>query len=488
MKDKLFNVSFKRPAVICAVLAILLTYSSIYIGTLTAVLLFVNTVAAILFFIFKKYKKVIVFLILSTVSLILVITYQKINSIHKFCDKTIYGEFIVCEDTTDNDSYTFLRIKAANGDLPSGTFLEPIYNDNKSLKAGDIVSANIKIKKIPNEQIKTYYSEDVYVYSTVKDLDVLSKKDLFYSFIGSIRRYIKNAYLKYCSRSGGSMLIAITLGDKSYLSKNLDTAIRNVGASHMVAVSGFHLAIILGNAFYLINYLIKNKYLRFVLCLLSVILMAGVCGFTKSILRAGSMFVISSSAILFDREPDSLSSLSLSIVAVTLISPFSIFNIGFNLSVIATFAIIYISPYFIKAIQSFPVLNNKYAFPFVSLVINSFFAALFSMPAVIKIFGKVSVVSVFTNLFLNYVVTFALVFGAIAVALLPIAGGLTAFIFKIADFFSGVMIYIIKGLNDLPFVTLKLGETSYYLFLGVIIITTFYVYFKNRINSKGEWC
>ena len=216
--------------------------------------------------------------------------------------------------------------------------------------------------------------------------------------------------------------------------------------------------------------------------------MAGVCGFTKSILRAGSMFVISSSAILFDREPDSLSSLSLSIVAVTLISPFSIFNIGFNLSVIATFAIIYISPYFIKAIQSFPVLNNKYAFPFVSLVINSFFAALFSMPAVIKIFGKVSVVSVFTNLFLNYVVTFALVFGAIAVALLPIAGGLTAFIFKIADFFSGAMIYIIKGLNDLPFVTLKLSETSYYLFLGVIIITTFYVYFKKRINSKGEWC
>ncbi|MBR3145237.1 MAG: ComEC/Rec2 family competence protein [Clostridia bacterium] len=487
MKDKLSKIRVKRPAVLCIVLVIALSYISNYIGLLTAVLLAANVVAVILLCAFKKYKMMIVFLIVTAVSLNLFFTYRELGSVRSKSGKTVFGNFTVVEDSAASKGYSSFRIKADKGELPKGTVLEPFYYGDKALKSGDKINAYVTLKNIPVEKRKIYYSDDVYVYSTVEKLSVLKDRDNFYYLVGVIRRHIKNAYLKYCSREGAGLLIAITLGDKSYLSGTLSDAIRNVGASHMVAVSGFHLAIIIGNLFYIIDYIFKNKYFRFIASILSVVLFAGICGFTKSVLRAGSMFIISSAAPLFDREPDSLSSLSLSVVAVFLVSPFSIFSIGFNLSVIATFAIIYISPYFINAIKRMPVLNYKFIFPIVSLAVNSFFAALFTMPAIIKVFSKVSVLSIFTNLFLNFIVTFALLFGALAVSLLPILRGATAFLFYIADFFSKAMVFIIKGLNDLPLVILKMGNTAYYVSLIFIAFITLYVYHKNKKIMEGEW-
>ena len=55
--------------------------------------------------------------------------------------------------------------------------------------------------------------------------------------------------------------------------------------------------------------LFYNKYLRCLLSIIIIAIIAAVCGFTMSIIRAGTMFVIMSFAPVFNRENDYLNSL-----------------------------------------------------------------------------------------------------------------------------------------------------------------------------------
>lgn len=484
---KLINFKIKRPAIIVSLLSIAVTYISGFIGKLTLIIAAFATAMVIIFFVTGRYKAMVVFIICFAVSLNLAGAYTKLNDVRALYGQKLNGNFVVTSDSVSSMYETAVYVKSLKGTrLPAGLNFSSVYYGNKIPKAGDIINADIELSDIPVEDRKGSYSDGIYADSTLVNINFNGKTDLFYKSIGAVRRYVKRAYLKYVRGDSAALLIAITLGDKSYLSNRLYGAISDIGISHMVAVSGFHLAIIIGNLFLVLNRFVKNKYLRFTLKVASVLFITAVCGFTKSIMRAGTMFLISAAAQLFGRESDSLSSLALSIPAVFLFSPFSMYSIGFNLSVISTFALIYIAPYFINKLSTLPVVGNKYVLVFFGMIVNSFFAALYASPVLIKVFKKVSVISVFSNLLLNYFVTFALVFGALALLNLPIFEVAARGMFYLARLCADIMIFLIKGLSELPVTSVKMGNTAYYISLFVVAAITVFVYYANKFSKEGN--
>ena len=475
----------KRPAVPVALVTVAVTYISTYIGRLTVIFAALFLSAMIISLVFKDLKAFAAALIILVISVNLCLTYNKLNTVRAFAGKEVSGTFVVTADSVSSGGDTEFQIKSISGDLPKGCLLEPKYSGEETFTAGEIINADVALYDVDKSYRKSHYSEGIYAISRIESFEFKDDTNIFYKMLGSIRRYIKECYLKYAPGDAGALLIAITIGDKSYLSDGLAYSIRQIGVSHMVAVSGFHLAVIMGNLFSLFNRFVKNRYLRFLMSLLAVVFIAGVCGFTKSILRAGSMFIISAAAVLFDRESDSLSSLLLSIPAVFMISPFAIFSVGFNLSVIATFALVYISPLFCDTLYKILAVRSEAVKSLINIMFNSFFAALYTMPAIIKVFGTVSIVSIFANLFLNYLVTLALVFGAFALVLSPV-GFISKILFSAAALFSKAMIFIISGFYELPVVSVNLGQTSYIISLVVILVLTALVYYYNNLIIRGS--
>jgi competence protein ComEC len=131
---------------------------------------------------------------------------------------------------------------------------------------------------------------------------------------------------------------ALIIGDTAQISANtiLSGALSVTGTSHIISVSGMNVAFLMG----VLGLLIKNKRLLAAYGIPIVLLFMAVVGFMPPVTRAGIMQLFLLAAPLFKREADPVTSLSAALLAILLINPFSVGNIGLQLSFTATLGIL----------------------------------------------------------------------------------------------------------------------------------------------------
>lgn len=145
-----------------------------------------------------------------------------------------------------------------------------------------------------------------------------------------------------------SVLSALTVGDKSGLDYSLKELYATVGASHVLALSGLHLGI-----FYMIMTMffpVRGRRRLFVVLreLWVVALLwcfALIAGLSPSVVRATTLFTLMSLARCMHRDVSSVNSLSFAAIVMLLYSPRYLFDISFQLSFAAVFAILLIVPW-----------------------------------------------------------------------------------------------------------------------------------------------
>ncbi len=142
--------------------------------------------------------------------------------------------------------------------------------------------------------------------------------------------------------------LAITLGLKSHLEKEVQTAYSAAGAMHVLAVSGLHVGII----YLIVNFLFKpllqlpkgGVLLHTAICLQTLWLYAALTGFSPSVQRAAVMFsfVIVGSAL--KRQSSIYNTLACSAFVLLWVNPYLMYSVGFQLSYLAVFGIVYLQP------------------------------------------------------------------------------------------------------------------------------------------------
>lgn len=141
------------------------------------------------------------------------------------------------------------------------------------------------------------------------------------------------------------VIAAMTLGDKSSLDKGTKENYRQVGASHILALSGLHLMIIYG----VISTLVYWRRIRIVSQVLTVLAIWGfalLTGMSPSVTRAAAMISVYALLSLGYREKMSVNTLAFVAIVMLVIHPMSLYDIGFQLSFMAVLAIILLNPIF----------------------------------------------------------------------------------------------------------------------------------------------
>lgn len=137
-----------------------------------------------------------------------------------------------------------------------------------------------------------------------------------------------------------AVLAAMTLGEKSFLSKQTKEIFSISGASHVLALSGLHLSIIYG----LLVLVLGGRGLRRVFSLAFVVLTVWVyvflTGMSSSVMRSAVMISVYSLVSLLNRDKMSLNALSLTAIVMLLLHPLSLWDVGFQLSFMAVAAIL----------------------------------------------------------------------------------------------------------------------------------------------------
>lgn len=266
---------------------------------------------------------------------------------------------------------------------------------------------------------------------------------------------------KCFDKNTAAVLKGIFLGDKTDIPKQIIDQFRNSGLSHVMAVSGLHLTILV----MLLGILLKRlpKLLKNGILVLAVVCFAFITGFTASVVRASVMLIMLMAADTFYREGDSLTNLSLIGLVMLISNPNVIYDASFVLSYSSTLGIICIYPHFRSA---FPPWMPAWLRDGFSVTLS---AQIGSLPFLVLDYGQFSAVGVLSNLLIG--IFMPIMFAAAIIALFVplhlfvlIAEGCVFLLTKWAAFCAGIpgaLIHI--PLNSLIIASLLMFSISFLL-------------------------
>ncbi len=154
---------------------------------------------------------------------------------------------------------------------------------------------------------------------------------------------IKLAFSRHMDRifgEGSELAKGFLLGDTEDLSVEILRDFRRSGTSHLLAVSGLHMSVILGSFGFLLEKLYVSKRARSVILSLAAFALLAITGFSMSACRSVFMLWIVYISYLYVKENDPLTTLFLAVSIIMLILPYSVNDIGLWLSFLATLGLI----------------------------------------------------------------------------------------------------------------------------------------------------
>lgn len=255
----------------------------------------------------------------------------------------------------------FASVKSVGNEHVRGTILLTIPKDsaNLSLAIDDEFATYNEAKGIshslnPHQFDYKKYLENLGIYHSMRiEHDELVKfKSSQTTLLGIAARARNHIIKKLDKENFGTdelgVIQALLLGQRSDISEETYTNYQKAGAVHILAVSGLHIGILLLIIQFLLSPLKNIPNGRTLILILSVFFLWGfafIAGLSASIIRATTMFTFVAYALYLNRPSNIFNILALSILFILLfINPNLLFQVGFQMSYAAVFAILWIFP------------------------------------------------------------------------------------------------------------------------------------------------
>ena len=202
---------------------------------------------------------------------------------------------------------------------------------------------------------------------------------------------------------------ALLIGETEHIDYATDTSFKLSGIRHVVAVSGMHVTILFSLVYV---FAMRRRWLTALLGIPVLVFFTAVAGFAPSITRACIMHILVILALLFERDYDPPTALAFSVLLMLCINPWTITNVGFQLSVSCMAGIFLFSDpiqqWFNrkKWLRRIGGIWGKMISWVVITVAISVASSLVTVPLCAYYFGSVSLVAVLTNVLTLWVISF----------------------------------------------------------------------------------
>lgn len=241
----------------------------------------------------------------------------------------------------------------------SGNLIAYIKKDSLSehLKYGDYIAFNSKVQEVPPPKnpnafdYKRYlHFQNIHYQAFIKEnewrlLDQNRGNLLFTLAFGLRTKFLKILEKHLTSENELAVGSALILGYKNDLSEDVRAAYAETGAMHVLAVSGLHVGIIYLFLDFLLKWIYINrkwwKLTRLLINLFAIWAFALITGASPSVLRAATMFTFIAYGNYLNRNSVIYNTLGVSAFLLLLINPYLIFQVGFQLSYLAVFGIVF---------------------------------------------------------------------------------------------------------------------------------------------------
>jgi competence protein ComEC len=236
----------------------------------------------------------------------------------------------------------------------------------------------------------------------------------------------------------------MALGDTSLLPAELERDFRAAGLTHLMAVSGANLAVVVAAGLWLAGIAGAGRRGLAAVGVVLVVLLVVVTRWEPSVLRAGVMAGLVLFGVATGRGPGGRRALCLAVVVLLLADPGLAAALGFQLSVAATAGVLWVGP---VAAEALPSRVPERARKAVGMTLG---AQATAVPAIALALGPVSLAGLPANLLGLPLAGGPMLLGVVAAAIAPVAPWAAALACRLADPFLIALVAIARWAAGLP--------------------------------------
>lgn len=318
-----------------------------------------------------------------------------------------------------------------------------------------------------------YQVQDVKERGNSDDWQVKAKGVLF-----NIRERFNVALQETLPEAEASLASGLLLGEKQYISADFNRLLQASGTSHIIALSGYNITIIIGLLAIFSNNL--SRRLQLVLIITFITLFVIMTGGSSSVIRASIMGVMPVMARYFGRSSSSFFAIIFSSFLMVLANPFILlYDVGFQLSFIAVTGMLYLGPIIIRFLSTFPEYFSK-------TLGETLGAQVAVLPLLLYYFGYASLVSPISNVIILALVPFAMLTSFI-LGLVQIFVPILSPIFVFPSYaLPHLIISLIEYFGRLPFALYQKDVTNPYIIVLCYLFFIDLLFLIRRYGYKVE--
>ncbi len=400
------------------------------------------------------------------------------------------------------------KIIKNNSILPVTGNIRLVIPSDISFQYGDFIRFHSKIKKIQSfhnpggfDYERYLNRRGIYVSGFISDRagivlirhnsasGILLKLETF-------RLYLKQLIYANAPSPQREIIEAMTIGNQKAIPQEVRDNFAKTGTSHILSISGLHIGMVAAGGFFLILLLLKSSeylMLKFNIIKMAtaaafvpVIIYALVAGMGTTVLRATLMTLAFLLALIIGKQRDLYNILFAAALIILIFVPESLFEISFQLSFSAVFAILYIVPKFSE--MSFGFLQSTPHFLQVTFrriyifILVSAAATIGTLPIIVFYFHRVSAVTLIANLVAVPLLGMLALIPAMTFILTALfSPAIAGFCVKAASFFTQISVNIINRLASLSWSTISFTKPS----IAEIILFYVFIFLLMEVITPG---
>jgi competence protein ComEC len=424
----------------------------------------------------KKVEKEIILLSLILISFACGALRYSVKDFHEPLTPTLTG--IVASEPEQRDNATRFVFLAENGEraLVSTELYSPVWYGDKVILKGAFKTPGIIEDQDggrPFDYGDYLAKDDIYHTMSFAELEVVQSGQgssiksallkLKRSFVGKIRETFSEPY--------ASLLAGLIVSGRDAMPADILEEFRRAGVIHIVVLSGYNITII---ADFLRRFFEKIFLLsRFTLVpalapaasIIGILLFVLMTGAEATVVRAAIMVLVVIAAKLFGRKYSAPRALIVAGFIMLLENPkILVFDPSFQLSFLATLALIYVVPIVEKYLE---FVTEKWGLR--SIIATTLGTQLTVLPMLIYSVGDVSLVSLPANILILLIIPYTMLLGFIATTLAYVSGLLAVPIAFVANLFLAWIIGVAYILGNLSFASISVPNLSPWLILFIYI-------------------
>lgn len=327
-----------------------------------------------------------------------------------------------------------------------------------------------------------------------------------YSFLSGniylLRKSIGEKIDELHSDATAAILRGLIIADRTEIDENVINGYVNTGIAHILAVSGFNVAVI-----YLLTLLLlqkfrhKNRLIELLLRLLVLFLFLVITQFQTTVVRAVLLFTVHSVLFYSGRLNNRWNTLSITALLILVFNPQDLFSVSFQLSVVAV-ASLFVADDIVSGLRfnlstkivnlkngSYKEIVTRISDSWIvrqsfDLILITLLVQFGMLPFLVIYFGKISILSLPANLLAVPTSSGLLINGLVTLIISPLSTKVASILAAGSDFVNHLLNSFIFFLDELHFGIIEYGSFTFYdvivFYLLIILLIIIFI-------RKNEW-